>query len=250
MAKTISISNHKGGVGKTTSAINIGAGLAYKGKKVLLVDLDPQANLTQSLKIPGDIPNMYEILKGEEVASPFKYKENLYVIPSTLDLSAAEMELSAEPGREKILTDVLEGFQESFEYILIDCPPSLGLLTINALTASDSVIIPLQSEYLAMRGLAKLSNVISKVSRRLNKKLHVGAVFLTQFDNRKILNRNIAESVEKSFGEKLLSTKISNNVALAEAPIEGKDIFLYNKSSKGAQDYKSLCEELINKKVA
>lgn len=250
MAKVLSISNHKGGVGKTTSTINIGAALAANGKKVLLVDLDPQANLTQSLKIPTGTPNMYDILRADEIAQPYKYKENLYVIPSSLDLSASEMELSAEPGREKILTDVLDGFQKDFDHILIDCPPSLGLLTINALTASESVIIPLQSEYLAMRGLAKLSNVIDKVARRLNKNLHVGAVFLTQYDSRKILNRNVADSVAKSFGDKLLETRISNNIALAEAPTAGQDIFLYARNSKGAQDYKALCEELIKKKVA
>ncbi len=250
MVKIISVSNHKGGVGKTTSTINIGAGFAAKGKKVLLIDLDPQANLTQSLATKENAPTIYENLRGDESIQPVKYKENLYLVPASLDLSASEMELSAEPGREKILADILDGIKESFDYIFIDCPPSLGLLTINALTASDAVIVPLQSEYLAMRGLTKLTTVIEKVARRLNKNLHIGAVFLTQFDSRKVLNRNVAESVQEHYKDKLLTTKISNNIALAEAPANGQDIFLYNKNSKGAQDYRALCEELLERKVA
>lgn len=243
------ISNHKGGVGKTTSTINIGAALANKNHKVLLVDLDPQANLTQSLGIKNAEITIYENLKGEKIIHPIEYKTNLYVLPSSLDLSAAEIELSSEPGREYILKDILSQLTNKFDYILIDCPPSLGLLTINALTAANFVLIPMQAEYLPLRGLAKLTEVIKKIQTRLNDKLKIGGVFLTQYDTRKVLNRDIAESVSDFFGDKFLLTKISNNVALAEAPSQSKDIFLYNRSSKGAIDYNELCNEIIQKGI-
>lgn len=250
MATICAISNHKGGVGKTTSAVNIGGALANLGKKVLLVDLDPQANLTQSLGIKAAEITIYENLKGEKAVSTIETRENLYVLPSSLDLSAAEIELSSEPGREYILREILSRVADKFDYILIDCPPSLGLLTINALTASDYVIIPLQAEYLPLRGLAKLNEVIKKIQTRLNPKLEVGCVFFTQYDARKILNRDIAENVRSFFGEKLFETKISSNIALAEAPSKGIDIFLYNRSCRGALDYTNLCKELITKMVA
>ncbi|AIL13729.1 chromosome partitioning protein ParA (plasmid) [Candidatus Paracaedimonas acanthamoebae] len=250
MSKIFAISNHKGGVGKTTSTVNLGAALALKGKKTLLVDLDPQANLTQSLGIKNIEISIYENLTGGKAAVPIEVKKNMYIIPSSLDLSAAEIEMSAEPGREYILKDVLSQLKQKYDYILIDCPPSLGLLTINALTAADSVLIPLQAEYLPLRGLAKLTDVIGKIKSRLNPTLDIGCVFLTQYDPRKVLNRDIAENVKEFFGEKLLNTKISSNIALAEAPSVGKDIFLYNKSCKGALDYNDLCDELIKMKVA
>ena len=243
------ISNHKGGVGKTTSTINMGAALAAKKKKVLLLDLDPQANLTQSLGIHKAEITIYDNLKGENMISPIEYKGNLYVLPSSLDLSAAEIELSSEPGREYILKEFLTKLKNKFDYILIDCPPSLGLLTINALTAADFVIIPMQAEYLPLRGLAKLTEVINKIQARLNTSLEIGCVFLTQYDSRKILNRDVAESVSEFFGKKFLESKISNNIALAEAPSQGKDVFSYNRHCKGAQDYLKLVEEIMKKGV-
>lgn len=243
------VSNHKGGVGKTTSTINIGAALANRVKKVLLVDLDPQANLTQSLGIKNVEISIYENLKGQKIIHPIEHRNNLYVLPSSLDLSAAEIELSSEPGREYILKELLGQLKNKFDYIFIDCPPSLGLLTINALTASDYVLIPMQAEFLPLRGLAKLNEVIKKIQTRLNTDLKIGSVFLTQYDSRKVLNRDIAESVSDFFHDKLLNTKISNNIALAEAPGKGKDIFIYNRSCKGAVDYDDLCKELIEKGI-
>lgn len=247
MTRVFAVSNHKGGVGKTTSTVNIGAALALKNHKVLLVDLDPQANLTQSLGVKNAEITIYDNLKGQKTIHPIEVKKNLYVLPSSLDLSAAEIELSSEPGREYLLKDILSSLIGKFDYILIDCPPSLGLLTINALTAADEVIIPLQAEYLPLKGLAKLTEVISKIKNRLNPNLNIGCVFLTQYDPRKVLNRDIGESVKEFFGDKLLKTKISSNIALAEAPSQGKDIFLYNKACKGASDYKDLCDELLEK---
>ena len=243
------VSNHKGGVGKTTSTINIGAALANKKKKVLIVDLDPQANLTQSLGIKESEITIYDHLKGEKLTSPVEYKSNLYVLPSSLDLSAAEIELTAEPGREYILKEFLFTLRNKYDYIFIDCPPSLGLLTINALTAANWVIIPMQAEFLPLRGLAKLNEVIDKIKTRLNTNLDIGCVFLTQYDARKILNRDVAQSVSEFFGKKFLKSKISNNVALAEAPSQGKDIFSYNRNCKGAEDYIKLVQEMLDIKV-
>ncbi len=247
MSKIFAVSNYKGGVGKTTSTINLGAALAYKKRKVLLIDLDPQANLTISLGITDVKISIYENLRGKSNVEPIKYKNNLSILPSSLDLSAAEIELSSEPGREYILKEIIKKLQREFDYIFIDCPPSLGLLTINALTASQYVIIPMQAEYLPLRGLAKLTEVIEKIQKRLNNKLQIGGVFFTQYDARKILNKDIADSVSAFFLEKLFETKISNNIALAEAPSQGKDIFSYNKNCKGAVDYNTLCEEMIKR---
>lgn len=243
-------SNHKGGVGKTTSTINVGAVLAKTGKKVLLIDLDPQANLSQSLSVSNDTETtIYNHLKGDKNFSPIEYKKNLHVIPSSLDLSVAELELNTEPGREYILKEFLSGLAEKYDYVFIDCPPSLGLLTINALVAARYALIPMQAEYLPMRGLAKLTEIISKIQKRLNKELEIGCVFLTQYDVRKILNRDIAESVSAHFKHQLLDTRISNNVTLAEAPSSGKDILSYDKNCKGALDYTALVKEMIQKAI-
>ena len=245
MGKIISLLNHKGGVGKTTSAINIGAGLVELGKKVLLIDLDPQANLTLSLGIPRQKYTIYEALRGESELVPYEHKPNLDVIISTLDLSGAEMELINEAGREFILRELFEMVVDDYDFIIIDCPPSLGLLTLNALTSSHYVYIPLQTEFLALQGLAKIKQVIDKVKFRLNKKLEIGGVIATMYDSRKVLNRDVVETIRKFFGEKVFDTYIRDNVALAEAPAQRKDIFSYNKSSAGAKDYLSLCKEIL-----
>jgi chromosome partitioning protein len=247
MATVISLLNHKGGVGKTTSSIGIGAGLVQLGKKVLLIDLDPQANLTLSLGVPRQKVTIYEALRGESELVPFKVKENMDVIPSTLDLSGAEMELINEAGREYILKEVLEPLQEEYDYIIIDCPPSLGLLTLNSLTSSNYVIIPVQTQFLALQGLTKIKQVIDKVRFRLNKQLEIAGVVATMFDNRKVLNRDVVETIKKFFGKKVFETLIRDNVALAEAPASRKDIFEYNAKSNGAEDYLALCQEVLQR---
>jgi chromosome partitioning protein len=243
----ISLLNHKGGVGKTTSSINIGAGLVELGKRVMLLDLDPQANLTLSLGIPRQKSTIYEALRGEAQLEPYTVKKNLDVVTSSLDLSGAEMELVNEAGREYILRELFEQVKHDYDYIIIDCPPSLGLLTLNALTSSTMVYIPLQTEFLALQGLTKIKQVVDKVRFRLNRQLHIGGVIATMYDSRRVLNRDVVETILKYFGDKVFKTYIRDNVALAEAPASRKDIFEYSKNSIGAQDYMDLCKEIIER---
>ena len=247
MSKVISISNHKGGVGKTTSAINIGAGLNKLGKKILLIDLDPQANLSQSLGFINQERNIYGAIRGESSLDPMEVIEGLDIIPSTLDLSGAEIELSGEAGREYILKELIEPLRGSYDYIFIDTPPSLGLLTINSFTASDEVFIPLQAQFLALQGLTKLMEIIEKIKARLNKGLKVGGVLITQYDSRKILNRDVVATIQAHFKEAVFKTVIRDNVALAEAPTQGADIFRYSPKSYGAEDYLALCKEILKR---
>jgi chromosome partitioning protein len=248
MSKVICISNHKGGVGKTTSTINIGAGLNKLGKKVLLIDLDAQANLSQSLGLIEKPINIYGAIKGEYKLQPIEIVKGLDVIPSTLDLSGAEVELSGEAGREYILRELIEPIRSSYDYILIDSPPSLSLLTINAFTSSDKILIPLQSQYLALQGLTKLMEVVDKIKKRLNKELELGGVFITQYDSRKILNRNVKDTIKAHFKDKVFKTSIRDNIALAEAPANQLDIFRYNSKSTGAEDYLALSKEILKLK--
>jgi len=247
MSKIISISNHKGGVGKTTSAINIGAGLNKLKKKVLLIDLDPQANLSQSLGVIEPERTIYGAIRGEYSLQPIEILKGLDLIPSTLDLSGAEVEMSGEAGREYILKELIEPLKASYDFILIDSPPSLGLLTINSFTASDSILIPLQAQYLALQGLTKLIEVVDKIKRRLNKELEIGGVFITQYDKRKVLNRDVAETIKTHFKDEVFETMIRDNIALAEAPANGLDIFRYSPKSYGAEDYLSLSKEILKK---
>ena len=247
MSKVISISNHKGGVGKTTSALNIGAGLNKLGKKVLLKDLDPQANLSQSLGVIDQDKNIYGAIRGEYKLQPINIIKGMDLIPSTLDLSGAEVELSGEAGREYILKELIDPIKKQYDYVIIDSPPSLGLLTINSFTASDEVLIPLQAQYLAIQGLTKLVEVVDKIKKRLNKSLKVGGVFITQYDNRKVLNRDVVATIQAHFKSEVFKTKIRDNVALAEAPTQRVDIFRYQPKSKGAEDYLALCREIVKK---
>ena len=240
----IAISNHKGGVGKTTSTLNIGAALQRMGKKVLLIDLDPQANLTQSLGLMDHTPTIYEALRGEAQLDPIEVLPGLDVVTSTLDLSGAEVELSSEPGKDYILKELLEPLRNRYSYILIDSPPSLGLLTMNALAAAQEVYIPLQAHYLALQGMSKLQEIVEKVRKRLNKGLRIGGVFVTQYDQRKVLNRNVAETIREHFPAETFRTAIRDNIALAEAPTQGLDVFRYAPKSTGAADYQALAKEI------
>jgi chromosome partitioning protein len=351
-AKVISVLNHKGGVGKTTTTINLGGALRQKGYKVLLIDLDGQANLTESLGFSAELPQtiygamkgeydlpiyehkdglsvvpscldlsavetelineagrelilahlikgqkekfdyilidcppslslltlnaltasdrliipvqaqflamrgmaklmqvvhktIYGAMKGEYDLPIYEHKDGLSVVPSCLDLSAVETELINEAGRELILAHLIKGQKEKFDYILIDCPPSLSLLTLNALTASDRLIIPVQAQFLAMRGMAKLMQVVHKVQQRLNSDLSIAGVLITQYDGRKNLNKSVSELVQETFQGKVFSTHIRNSIALAEAPTQGQDIFHYAPKSAGAEDYEKVCNELL-----
>ncbi|MHB8277889.1 MAG: ParA family protein [Candidatus Humimicrobiaceae bacterium] len=246
--KTISVANQKGGVGKTTSVINIGAGLRRLGKRVLLIDLDPQSNLTYSLGLTRKIDKtVLDILKGEARAGEVVIdKDGLYIIPSSIDLAGADIELSTIAGREFLLKEALRDVK-GMDYIFIDCPPSLGLLTLNAFTVSDEVYIPLQTEYLALQGLNALIKTIDLIKTRINGNLNITGVIATRYDKRKILNKEVAEAIKNKFKDKLFNTYIRENISLAEAPSFGQDIFTYRPNSNGAEDYLNLCKEIIER---
>ncbi len=251
MTKIIAVLNHKGGVGKTTTTINLAAALQQKKKRVLAIDMDGQANLTESFGLSiEEEQTVYGAMKGKYPLPLVETAGGVTVVPSCLDLSAAEAELINEPGRELILSGLIAKSLDhrKFDYILIDCPPSLGLLTLNALTAADYLIIPVQAQFLAMRGMAKIMNVIATVQERLNPKLAIGGIVITQFDKRKTLNKSVAELVKDSFCDKVFKTVIRDNVSLAEAPIKGKNIFEYSKNSNGAKDYMALAQEVLKLK--
>jgi len=247
--KTIAFTNQKGGVGKTTSTINVGAGLAQEGFQVLLVDLDPQANLTYSLRLSSNrLENsIYNVLKGEIEADEAIINHNGFdIMPSSIDLSGAEMEFANEPAREMLLKNKLNTLSKDYDYILIDCPPNLGLLTLNAFTAVKEIFIVLQSEYLALHGLSKLMDVIQIVKERLNPEIEISGIICTLFDGRKNLNNEVVDHIQDYFGDKVFDTIIRDNVALAEAPSHHKTIFEYAPDSHGAKDYKALAQEIRN----
>lgn len=247
--KTIAFTNQKGGVGKTTSTINVGAGLCLQGKKVLMVDLDPQANLTYSLRMNSQrIDNtVYDVLKGRINPDEAIISHNGFdILPSSIDLSGAEMEFANEPARETLLKNNLQKLGKGYDYILVDCPPNLGLLTLNAFTAVKEIFIVLQSEYLALHGLSKLMDVIRVVKERLNPDIKISGIICTLFDGRKNLNREVVDHIQDYFGEKVFNTIIRDNVALAEAPSHHKTIFEYDSESHGAKDYLALSKEIRN----
>lgn len=252
MAKIISLANQKGGVGKTTTAINLSAALAGEGKKVLLIDADPQANASSGLGI--DIRDLeatiYECLvNGIDPKPAILHTDvkNLDIMPSHIDLVGAEIEMLGLNDRETILKRILEQVEKGYDYILIDCSPSLGLITVNALTASQSVIIPVQAEFFALEGIAKLLNTIKIIKSKLNPNLQIEGFLVTMYDNRLRLSSQVYEEVKKHFGNLVFNTVITRNVRLSEAPSHGLSVIDYDKSSKGAQNYIALAKELIKR---
>ncbi len=250
MGKIITVANQKGGVGKTTTSVNLAAGLAVSEIKTLLIDMDPQANATLGCGIDyKDVEkSIYEVMVEEMDINQAVNKTEipfLDIIPSTTRLVGAEIELVSTFGRESVLKKAFKTLSKEYDYIIVDCPPSLGLLTINALTASDSIIIPIQCEYYAMEGLGQLLNTIRLVQKSLNKSLQIEGVLITMFDSRLRLSHEVADQVKDHFKEKFYNTMIRRNVRLGESPSFGKPIILYDASSAGAQDYLSLVGELL-----
>ncbi|ADQ05752.1 cobyrinic acid ac-diamide synthase [Caldicellulosiruptor owensensis OL] len=252
MARIVAIVNQKGGVGKTTTCVNLSAAISKKGKKVLAVDCDPQGNLTSGFGIDKKSLSRttYDVLIGscsaEEAIIKDKF-ENLSVLPANVNLAGAEIELVSMIARELRLKDAIEKIKIEYDYIFIDCPPSLGLLTLNALVAADSVIIPIQCEYYALEGLSQLSNTISLVRKHLNKRLEIDGVVLTMFDSRTNLSLEVVEEVKRFFGQKVFLSVIPRNVRLSEAPSFGLPGIIYDPDSKGAKAYIELAEEYINR---
>ncbi|WP_274654933.1 ParA family protein [Paenibacillus humicola] len=250
MSKIIAITNQKGGVGKTTTSVNLGACLASLGRKVLLVDIDPQGNTTSGIGInKADVEQcIYDVLIDDvhprDATVPTKI-EGLHLIPATIQLAGAEIELVPTISRERRLKKSLELVKHQYDYILIDCPPSLGILTINSLTASDSVIIPIQCEYYALEGLSQLLNTVRLVQKHLNTSLQIEGVLLTMFDARTNLGIQVIEEVKKYFQQKVYQTIIPRNVRLSEAPSHGQSIITYDPRSKGAEVYLELAKEVI-----
>ncbi|RKD68092.1 MULTISPECIES: ParA family protein [Sinobaca] len=250
MAKVVAIANQKGGVGKTTTAVNISACIAYLGKKVLLVDMDPQGNATSGAGIEkGEVDKcIYNLLVDDveikDIIRPGSV-DNLSVVPATIQLSGAEIELVSTISREVRLKNALRDVIKDYDYIIIDCPPSLGLLTINALTASDSVLIPVQCEYYALEGLSQLLNTVRLVQKHLNHELAIEGVLLTMLDARTNLGLQVIEEVKKYFREKVYKTIIPRNVRLSEAPSHGLPIISYDARSKGAEVYLDLAKEVV-----
>ena len=249
MGKVISIANQKGGVGKTTTTVNLGTILAKKGKKVLLIDTDPQGNATSGLGVTKEVENStYDILVGDvEFTSIIQEStvKNLKVCPSNISLAGAEVELVSMMSREQRLKNKLDLIKDKFDYILIDCPPSLGLITLNAFTASDSVLIPVQCEYFALEGLGQLLNTVNLVKKHLNKNLEIEGALLTMYDARTNLSNQVVKEVKKYFEDKVYKTVIPRNVRLSEAPSYGMPITIYDPRSKGAKAYEKFAKELL-----
>lgn len=252
MGKIVSYSNQKGGVGKTTTCVNMAAFLASFGKKVLLVDIDPQGNATTGLGFSKSSlkKSVYNVLIDDEKAEDNILKtelEGLDILPSNIDLAGAEVELVYKKSREKVLKKALSELREKYDFVMIDCPPSLGLLTINALAASDSVIIPIQSEYYALEGLSQLMNSISLVKQQLNPALDVDGVVLTMYDSRSLISKQITEEIRKFFTKRVFEIVVPRNIRLVEATSYGKPIMLHDPKCTGARAYKALTQEYLDR---
>ncbi|MBK7628733.1 MAG: ParA family protein [Bacteroidales bacterium] len=243
--KKIVIANHKGGVGKTTSSINISAGLAKKGKNVLIIDADPQSNLTESFGIFDPVKDLYVSFSKGEPLPIINVKKNLSIVPNSLNFSGIELEIAGRMPREIILKELMTGLDKTYDYCIIDCPPSLGLITLNALVAADEVYIPMEAEFLAYRGIDSIVGIINLVKKHFNPGLKIKGVFFTKYNEQRVLTKEIKNQIKGYFGDNLMKAAIRVNVALAEAQSSGKDIFEYDSNSNGAKDYMSLVNEII-----
>jgi len=250
LAKIISIANQKGGVGKTTTSINVSSLLAAAEKRTLLIDIDPQANSSSGIGVNNHSPSVYEVLIGANKINEViinTYMPFMDILPSNINLVGAEIEMVEFPNREALLKNALAEAEQNYDFIIIDCPPSLGLLTLNALTTSNSVLIPVQCEYFALEGLGQLLNTINIVKQHFNKHLSIEGVLLTMFDSRLRLSQQVAEEVRKYFGDKVFKTVIHRNVRISEAPSYGKPIILYDAVSTGSKNYMALASELLER---
>ncbi len=248
MGKVIAIANQKGGVGKTTTTINLAASLALAGEDILIIDTDPQGNTTSGLGAEA-AEGLYEVMTGRLTAEEALQETNvdhLFLVSSSDDLLGLEIELIGAAGRESTLLEKLRDMREKYRYIFIDCPPSLGLLTLNALVAADSVLVPMQCEYYALEGLGKLTRTLRLVRGSFNPSLDIEGILLTMFDSRNTLSRQVAGEIRKHFGPQVYTTVIPRNVTLAEAPSHGKPVLLYDSRSMGAQSYLALAQEILN----
>tara|TARA_B100001094_G_C18055705_1_gene732382 strand:- start:93 stop:911 length:819 start_codon:yes stop_codon:yes gene_type:complete len=252
--KVVSVSNQKGGVGKTTSVINIASRLSELKYRTLIIDLDPQANASGCFSKhynPGKHLGAYDVLLGacELDDAIVTLEESLFLVPASRDLAGAELELVAAFDRESQLRNAIEAMSSCFDYVIIDTPPTLGLLTVNALTASDSVLIPMQSEYYALEGLTQLLNIVKLIRKRLNRHLQLEGVFLTMFDGRNNLSKQVEEELKNHFGGLLFATRVPRNIKLSEAPSHGRSIFGYDRKSKGAMAYQGLVSEFLERQA-
>jgi len=252
--KVIAFSNQKGGVGKTTTAVNLSVAMAMKGKKILAIDLDPQAHLTSCMGINPDeleitIHDAFKDAKAvnKAIVEVERAGAKLWLLPSSLNFSSADLEFAGVHGREYLLKDAIGEIEDNFDYIFIDCPPTLALLTVNALTAATDIFIPLQTEYLSMQGMSQMIKIIEIVKHRMNKDVEITGVIGTMYDGRKKLDRQVLEKVQTHFSELVFDTIIRTNVSLAEAPSYHQDIFTYKADSTGAEDYLALADEIIKR---